>query len=139
MSDSSPLGANQVLRRVFDEILNALRVTGSVTGSFTGTFTPSGINIAIQTKTIDVDDTAGQALPATPLTDRNSMVVHNKSTTDVLYVGPSTVTADSVIGSTSGHEVYPGETFAIDIKDSVILYGRAETGKTIRVKVTEIA
>jgi len=67
------------------------------------------------------------------------MVVHNKSTDEILYVGPSNVTADNVVGTTSGHEIFPGETFAIDIQDDIILYGRAETGKTIRVKITEVA
>lgn len=135
MSNSSPLGANQVLKRVFDEMLEALRVTGS----FTGEFSPSGLHVAFKVTTMDVVDSSASPLPAIPLVGRNSLVVHNKSTMDILYVGSSTLTADNVIGTTSGHEVNPGETFAIDIQDDIILYGRAETGKTIRVKVTEIA
>lgn len=113
-------------------------IAGS-TGTLTGDFTPQGLNDAIKVTTMDVDDTAGQPLPAVALSGRNSMVVQNKDGVEVLYVGPSNVTADNVIGTTSGHEVNPGETFAIDITDDIILYGRAPAGKTIRIKVTEVA
>ena len=137
MSNTRPLGANQVLKLVYDEILEALRVTGAL--AVTGEFTPSGLHIAFKVTTLDVTSAAALPLPAVALVGRNSLVVHNKSTLDILYVGPASLTADNVIGITSGHEVNPGETFAIDIQDDIILYGRAETGKTIRVKVTEIA
>lgn len=120
-----------------DKFALDVSIAGS-TGTISGEFTPTGLHTAILVTTLDVPDTA-VPLPTTAYTGRNSMVVHNKSATDTLYVGPATVTADNVIGTTSGHEVGPGETFAIDIQDDIILYGRAETGKTIRVKITEVA
>jgi hypothetical protein len=104
------------------------------------TFTPAGLRTAIKVTTMDVTSAAALALPATALTDRNSLVVHNATTgAEILYVGPSNVTADNVVGTTSGHEVGPGETFAVDIQDNIILYGRAASGETVRVKITEVA
>ena len=135
MSNTNPLGANHVLKRVYDEIDEALRVTGA---NFSGSFTFSGLKTAIRTTTMDVGDTA-TALPAIPLTARNSITVSNFSDEDILYIGNSNVTADNVIGTTSGHEVNPNEGFNLDITDAIILYGRAPTGKTIRIKVTELA
>lgn len=120
-----------------DKFALDVSIAGS-TGTITGEFTPTGLHVAIFVTTKDITDTA-TPLPTTPYPDRNSMVVHNKSMTDTLYIGPATVTADNVIGTTSGHEVGPGETFAVDIRDDIVLYGRAETGKTIRVKITEVA
>lgn len=117
-----------------DELLVAF--SGS---SFSGTFTPTGLKTAIFVTTMDITDAASQPIPATPLTGRNSMVIQNKDAIEVLYVGPSTVTADTVNGTTSGHEINPGETFAIDITADIILYARAPAGKTIKVKVTEVA
>lgn len=119
-----------------DKFALDVSIAGS-TGTIQGEFSPSGLKVAIFVTTMDVTDTA-IALPVSPLAGRNSMVIQNKSP-DILYVGPATVTADNVIGTTSGHEIGPSETFAIDITDDIILYGRAETGKTIRVKVTEVA
>ncbi len=103
------------------------------------TFTPSGLNTAILITTLDVTSAAALPLPATALTNRNSMVVHNTSTDDTLYVGPTTTTADNVVGTTSGQEVGPGETFAIDIAPGIVLFGRTEAAKTVRVKVTEVS
>lgn len=108
-------------------------------GVVSGTFSPTGLKVAFKVTTADITDTASQ-LPLTPLTGRNSMVIHNLSSTDTLFIGPSSsVTADRVLGTTSGHEVFPGETFAIDITNAVILYGIAPAGKTIRVKISEVA
>lgn len=107
-------------------------------GVITGSFTPSGLKIAFLPTVLDVGDTA-VPLPTTPLTDRNSMVITNHSATDILYVGNSDVTADLVIGTTSGHQINPGEGWGPDIQDDIVLYGRAETGKTIRVQISEFA
>lgn len=109
-----------------------------ITGNLEGQFSPTGLKVAIKTTTADITDTA-TTLPLISLTGRNSMVIHNKSVSETLYIGNSDVTADSVLGTTSGHEVLPGETFAIDITDQIVLYGIAPTGKTIRVKITEVA
>lgn len=106
-------------------------------GGVTGTITPSGLTIAIRNTTMDVTDVA-TPLPASALAQRNSMTVDNYGT-DPLYVGPATVTADSVVGTTSGRRINVGESFNLDIRDSIVLYGIAPAGKTIRVLITELA
>ncbi len=103
-----------------------------------GTYTPAGLATTIKVTTLDVTDTQ-TPLPATALALRATISVLNTDTTEILYIGPSGVTADNVVGTTSGDEVGPGNKFAIDLADSVILYGIAPAGKTIRVKVLEIA
>lgn len=125
-----------IFRDVHDFSLHLLRV--GIVGSVTGEFTTSGLSQTIKVTTLDVGDTES-ALPATALAERNSMLILNTSTTDTLYIGPTGVTADSVVGTTSGHEIAPENSFAIDITDGITLFGIAETGKTIRVKVTELA
>lgn len=104
----------------------------------TGSFTLSGLRTDFEVTTQDVTDTAAK-MPATPLTDRNSISIVNLSATDTLYIGKSTVTADSVIGTTSGWEVGPLEGFNTDITDEIELWGRAEAGKTVRIKILELA
>lgn len=104
-----------------------------------GTISFSGLQIGFTTTTLIVGDTV-TALPATVLPMRNSIVITNKSTTETLYIADNLlVTADSVVGTTSGHEIPPGEAFNVDLAGDVIIYGVAPTGKTILVKVTELA
>lgn len=104
-----------------------------------GSFVFSGLSLAIKTSTINVTDTA-TALPATALASRNSLVIRNLSTTDILYIGGATVTAGQTVGSfTDGYEVDPGQEFSVDIANGLALYGIAESGKTIKVKITEFA
>lgn len=138
--NSSPRDAQVVTGTTFNaekkvgmdvNVLNQLDVTGE--------FTVSGLKVSFRNTTMDVTSTA-VALPATPLTNRNTITIQNKSLTDTLYIGPDNlVTADSVLGTTSGMEIGPGESWSIDITDQVVLYGIVETGKTIRIKVTEAA
>lgn len=109
-----------------------------IAGAMTGEFTQTGLRTAIKITTMTVGDVA-TPIPAVPLTGRNSLVVTNYHATEILYVGPSNVTANRVVGTTSGHEVNPGEGFNLDIQDDIILYGRAEAGETILIKVTELA
>lgn len=118
--------------------VNVIGGSVSISGAITGEFTPTGLRTAIKITTMNITDTA-TPLPATALFARNAMVVTNKDITEVLYVGPASVTADTVVGTTSGHEVNPGEGFNLDIQDDIVLYGIAPAGKTILVKITELA
>lgn len=102
-----------------------------------GEIRPSGLDVAIKTTTMTVGSTA-VALPATALEGRNSIILHNKSITETLYIGNDDVTADTVNGTTSGYELAPGAFFNIDITDNIVIYGITE-GATITVKVTEVA
>lgn len=99
---------------------------------------PSGLRTAGKVTTLDVTTTAA-VLPATALTDRNAMSVHNLSTTTTVYIGfDSGVTADAVNGTTSGWELGPGEFFNTDITDGIFLYAIVSTG-TAKVKVMELS
>jgi len=104
----------------------------------TGTFTASGLSKEIKITTMEVSDVAGK-IPLTPLTDRNSMCIHNKDAVETLYIGPSNVTAGDVLGTTSGYEVLPKNEINIDIADDIELYAIAPAGKTILIKVMELA
>lgn len=108
-------------------------------GTITGELTVSGLRTAGRTTTMDIPDSA-IPIPAAPLTSRNSLSLTNLSPTETIYIGFSTsVTADNVLGTTSGWEVGPNEGFNLDVTDSIIIYAIAETGKTVRVKVLELA
>lgn len=110
-----------------------------VAGAVTGEITVSGLRVGGKNTTMNVGDTA-TALPATAFTGRNSMTIRNLSAVDTLYIGfDNLVTADRVIGTTSGMEVGPDEGLNFDLTDEVVVWGIAETGKTIMVKVTELA
>lgn len=109
-----------------------------VDANVSGTIEPSGLQTAGRVTTLEVSTTAVE-LPAVPLLDRNAMSIRNLSTTDTLYIGFDTsVTADSVVGTTSGWEVGPGEDFNLDIKGSIPVYGIVASG-TILIKVAELA
>lgn len=101
---------------------------------------PVGLSKDFKVTTFEVTDVETK-LPPVPLRDRNFMVLVNKSISDDIYVGKTGVVAGNAIGTTSGMDVPASETFNIAIKGNVEveLYGIAETGKTVLVKVIEVA
>jgi len=105
--------------------------------SASGTFTPTGLNIGQLITTMVVGDTA-MPLPAAALASRNELVIHNKGP-ETLYIGNSDVTADTVVGTTSGFEVISGGFQNISITNNVEMYGICEAGKSTTIKVWEIA
>lgn len=102
-----------------------------------GTLTTSGLSTALSITTLNVSTTALK-LPATPLVNRNNIMIHNLSTTETLYIGNSNVTADRALGTTAGFEIGPDSFISIDITDDIEIYGRVASG-TIKVKVMEFA
>lgn len=102
----------------------------------TGEITPSGLKIELKTSTVTVGTTA-TAIPATALSDRNALAIHNKSSTQTLYIGPSSVTADDA-ASTGGWEVEPGGRIQFDVTEAVVVYGVYPTSSEA-VKIMEIA
>jgi len=108
-------------------------------GTVTGEITVTGLKIAGRTTTMDIPDTV-VAIPASPLANRNSLSLTNLSPTETIYIGFNlSVTANSVIGTTSGWPVGPSEGFNLDVTANIIIYAIAETGKTVRVKILELA
>ena len=106
----------------------------------TGEFTPSGFTKDFRVTTMNITDVPTK-LPATPLDDRNSLSINNLVTnSDTLYVNKtSSVTADDAIGTNAGWEIIPNGFMNIDIKNNLELWAVAPTGKTIRVKLLELA
>ena len=122
----------EVIRKAgFIDSQSNVRIRTSATSTFSGLSTDQEITTLIV-------GTTATTLPATPLTGRNAIGVHNTDTIATLFIGKSTVTADSVIGVTSGWEVGPNDSVHLDITDSVVLFGRIASG-TIKVKVWELA
>lgn len=104
----------------------------------TGAFSTTGLSTAMEVTTMTVGTTPTK-IPATPLSGRNSISIHNISDTETLYISTkATVTADRTIGTTAGWEVFPESIYNIDITDGIELYGVVGTG-TITVKVMEVA
>lgn len=113
----------------------AVRTVGEST--VTGEIQITGLGLAIRTTTMLVGTTPVK-LPAAPLADRNSVQVLNLDDNEILYIGNSDVTADRVVGTTSGFEVGPGNSFQSDIRGTIEIYGVVASG-SIMVKVTEVA
>lgn len=109
--------------------------TQELVGAIEGEFTPQGLNVALKVTNTTVSDTAA-AVPLTPLSDRNSMIIRNESLVDSIFIGNSDVTAS---GSTEGWELLPNSFFSLDIKDSIQIYAIAATGLTVPIKVLELA
>lgn len=112
---------------------------GTITGTFTGTFTPKGLSTDFIITTENVTDVAAVMPAGGNLTARNAMAIRNLDATETIYLGKIGVTADQAVGTTAGWEVGAGETFQIDITDAITLYARAETGKTVKIKIFEVA
>lgn len=105
----------------------------------TGEISVSGLRIGGRNTTMNVTDTATK-LPAVPFPDRNSMSITNLSGIDTVFIGfDSSVTADRVIGITSGAELGPNEGMNFDLTDEVEIWGITETGKTVMIKIMEVA
>lgn len=99
---------------------------------------PAGLSKDYRVTTMIISDTA-TPIPAVPLTDRNAISITNLDGINTLYIGKITVTPDRAIGTTAGWETGAGESFNVDITDTIIIYGVAPVGQTILVKVLEIA
>ena len=103
--------------------------------SATGTFSFSGLSEALKITNTTIGDTA-TAIPLTALTNRNSMIIFNKSTTLSLFIGNSDVT-DS--GTDEGWIIDPESYFSLDVANEIVIYGLAPSGETVDVKILEFA
>lgn len=90
----------------------------------------------MQVTVVTVTDTA-QALPATPLVNRNSILIQNKDTTTTIYILNDAAVSDS--GANEGWEVEPQSTFSVDITEDIALYAIAPSGQSAVVKILELA
>ena len=100
----------------------------------------TGLTTAFEITTQDITDTATALPTGGALTNRNHVAIANLSATDTLYIGPAaTVESNRTNGGLAGWEIAPGEQFHIDITDSIAIFGIAESGNTIKIKVLEVS
>lgn len=119
---------------------HAVRVIAEIAG---GSVAPAGLRNGLRVTTMTVDDTITQ-IPSSPYIapngeGRNALSIHNMSDTDKLYVGDDDVTADRVNGTTSGWEIPKNGYLNFDVTKDVLLYARCESGKSVQIKIMEIA
>lgn len=77
-------------------------------------------------------------LPAVPATSRIGLMIVNYDAADTIFVGPtSAVTADLVVGSTSGMQIRALESQNIQLSDSADVWAIMEAGKTAMVQIVE--
>ena len=102
-------------------------------GSITAELTPSGLKEALKTTSLIITDTP-QAVPNTPLVNRNTMTVRVWGS-NVVYFGDSTVSV------AQGYPKMRDEEIFLDIRDnpSVELYAVCATGQTCEIRILEIA
>lgn len=119
-----------------EQALKRLATTTYVTGGDIKV-NPQGLKGSWRVTTMLIPDTATLIAP-TPLADRNHLSLLNKDGSKTLYLGPTSgVTANTVVGTTSGWEVTAGSSFNIDLKDTINVYAIAPAGQTILVKIIE--
>lgn len=102
-----------------------------------GEIRPAGLTKNFKVTTMVVGDTA-QPIPLIPLEDRNAISIHNKGL-ETIFIGASNVTPDEVEGITSGWELDAGSYLNFDITDQIILYGICQAGKSVKLKILELA
>ena len=102
-----------------------------------GDFAPSGLRNGFRITTLSINNVASP-IPAVAYLNRNSIMIWNTSTTEILYIGNSDVTPNLSNGTTSGWQVAPRSYFSTDITDNVILYGVVASG-SITVQIMELS
>lgn len=141
MADLSCKTIESLEKNKFDENTNGdicVRTCTEITGGSVAT-TPDGISGPFKITTTTVTNSA-IAIPLTPLTDRKSISIINLSATDTIFIGSSNlVTANRVAGTTAGWELAADETINFDFKDTIIIYGITESGKSALIKILEVA
>lgn len=138
VDDFGTSGLRKALNEIVPDDNTEYYLATKVIEAIDGSFAPSGLSNAGKVTTISVSTTAS-LIPTTALTNRNAISVLNTSSTTTLYLGfANTVTADTVVGTTSGWEVGPNEIWHVDITDSIPLYGIVASG-SILVKILEVS
>jgi hypothetical protein len=92
--------------------------------TITAEFNPSGLKNAGRHSEVTVNDSSWTALPSTALSDRNAIAIQNNSTTSnvkINYVNSIGTYTGMTIRKNGGERQY-------DIKDTITLYAKAETG-----------
>lgn len=89
-------------------------------------------NVSLASAAVSVDDTAGGTVIGTSIAGRLRFLIQNNGNHS-LFVGATGVTA------ATGLEIAKGATLALELGEAVDLYGIAPAGKTIDVRVLQLA
>lgn len=101
----------------------------------TGSFSPSGLQTGFRHTDVTIDSTSWTPLPATALTDRNSIFLRNRSGIEIKINSDIT---DALPAGYVGTAIEADETYSVDLADEVIIYAKAASG-TPTIEVTEYA
>lgn len=122
--------------REFDKFqLNGSGLTAVRTvteGTLTGEIKPTGLNTGGRVTEVTLNSFSWTALPLTPLADRNAIAIQNPSGIEIK------LNFDNSVAGYVGMIVGDGSERTYDIKDTIIIYGKAQTGSP-KVNVEEIA
>jgi len=96
-------------------------------------FSPQGLQNEGRHTEVTINDSGWTALPSIPLNDRNAIAVQNFSGFEMKY-------NYATVGSYAGMRIIDRANRELDIKDDIILYGRAEPGAgSVVVDVEEVS
>ena len=104
-----------------------------------GTVIAGGFKIEQKITTANVTATSGAIPSGGNLSLRNAISIQNLSEIDTVYIGNSDVVAGRGLGTTAGWEIGPLESLNETVTDAITYYAVADTGKTVLVKIREIA
>jgi hypothetical protein len=100
-------------------------VRTTLSGEVSGEFTPSGLRISGKVTEVTLSDTAWTALPPVALVNRNAINIQNYSGTQIkLNFDPSIAPYTGVIVNDQSERNY-------DIKDTILIYAKAEIGNPV--------
>jgi len=106
----------------------------AVVGDFSGTFTDTGLSIGGLLTVIALNPTTWTALPATPLANRNTLCLQNRSG-EGMYI--NFITSDTG-AAYKGWFVPNNGVQNLKITQDIILYGKSETSN-VSILVKELA
>lgn len=102
--------------------------------NFTAEFSPSGLKNEGRHSEITVNDSSWTALPSSALGDRNAMAIQNNST-----VSNVKVNYDNTVPTYTGMTIRKnGGERQYDIKETIVIYAKAETG-TVTLDIEELS
>ena len=104
-------------------------------GSAALSVSPAGLRIRLKVTNMTISDVASK-IPAVPLADRNSIIIQNRDSGEIIFLGESDVQASGVL---EGWELSPTSFFSTDITEDIEVYGIAPAGKTVNLKIMELA
>ena len=125
--------SDDYVRKSYDDVKKAIRVLTDFTGATISTVF-SGLRVRVKITNLIITDIASP-LPPIALANRNSIMIENRSA-DPIFIGEADVAAS---GIKEGWEIYSTSVFSTDITDQIVLYGIAPAGKTVNLKIMELA